>query len=470
MKNPLKLKKILNFISVKNPKLVYKIFISFLYLSGPILGYGQENSFFEKTKIQQKINEARHNFVQGNVKSALLNYKEVIALNPSNLKAEYGLAECYYKLQNYKKAKFHGEKAFQADPKVDDEILYLLGRTYFRLNELEKAKKKFSQFREITKSKSKLEDYGINLKLAQIAYSEKAKINENIVIENMGNILNSSAPEFAPAISNDGKYLVFTSRRADTKGGGIDHYFDHNYFSDMYLSKWDPNTKSWSEPSNLLGKMNTEFHDGNLSFTADNSILIYRNIYNVTRSGDIYQSSYSGDGSWGTPKPILYRDKAISQKINSSYFESSASITADEKYIYFVSERPTGKGQTDIYYVEKKGKSYTEPVSVGDHINTAGDEKCVFIHPSGKVLFFTSNGRSESMGSYDIYYCIQGDNGQWDNPVNMGAPINTTLEEKTINVSKDGKTAYIGGYYDIKNQGDADLYQIDISSFNFNVD
>ena len=74
------------------------------------------------------------------------------------------------------------------------------------------------------------------------------------------------------------------------------------------------------------------------------------------------------------------------------------------------------------------------------------------------------------MGSYDIYYCIQGDNGQWDNPVNMGAPINTTLEEKTINVSKDGKTAYIGGYYDIKNQGDADLYQIDISSFNFNVD
>ena len=62
-------------------------------------------------------------------------------------------------------------------------------------------------------------------------------------------------------------------------------------------------------------------------------------------------------------------------------------MTADEKFIYFVSERPTGKGQTDIYYVEKNGKSYSEPVPVGDHINTAGDEKCVFIHPSGKVLF-----------------------------------------------------------------------------------
>ena len=34
----------------------------------------------------------------------------------------------------------------------------------------------------------------------------------------MGPILNSSAPEYAPSISNDGNYLIFTSRRADTKG------------------------------------------------------------------------------------------------------------------------------------------------------------------------------------------------------------------------------------------------------------
>ena len=89
----------------------------------------------------------------------------------------------------------------------------------------------------------------------------------------------------------------------------------------------------------------------------DNSILIYRNIWNVTKSGDIYQASYNGDGDWGTPKPILYRNKAISNKINSSYFESSASMTSDEKFIYFVSERPSGKGQTDIYFVEKIGKT-----------------------------------------------------------------------------------------------------------------
>ena len=48
----------------------------------------------------------------------------------------------------------------------------------------------------------------------------------------------------------------------------------------------------------------------------------------------------------------------------------------------------------------------------------------------------------------------------------MGFPINTTLEEKTIYVSKDGNTAYVGGYYKEDSYGDSDLYKIDISNYN----
>ena len=444
------------------------LFIFLSLLIAPFSINAQDNGFLEKTRIQHKLSEARHNYLELNIKSALINYKEALALDAGNPKAEYGLAKCNYKLQDYKKAKFYIEKAFQSDPEVDDDIHYLMGQIYFRLNELEKAEKNFNSFKEGTKSKSRLEDYDIELKLKQVAYAKKAlsNANSNVNISNMGAILNTSAPEYAPSISNDGNYLIFTSRRADTKGGGVDHYYDHRYFSDIYLSKWDVNTKTWSEPTNYIGKINTEYHDGSLGFTPDNSILVYRNIFNVTKSGDIYQAARTKSGDWASPKPILHRDKAISNKINSSYFESSASMTSDESYIYFVSERPSGQGQTDIYYVKKTGKSYSEPVNLGDKINTAGDEKCVFIHPTGKLLFFTSNGRSESIGSYDIYYCTGGPEN-WSEPINFGAPINTTLEEKTINVSIDGKTAYIGGYYDIDNQGDADLYKIDISSFNF---
>ena len=444
------------------------LFIFLSFLIAPFSFNAQDNGFLEKTRIQHKLSEARHNYLERNIKSALINYKEALALDAGNPKAEYGLAKCNYKLHDYKKAKFYIEKAFQSDPEVDDDIHYLMGQIYFRLNELEKAEKNFTSFKEVTKSKSRLEDYDIELKLKQVAYAKKAlsNVNSKVNISNMGAILNTSAPEYAPSISNDGNYLIFTSRRADTKGGGVDHHYDHRYFSDIYLSQWDVNTKTWSEPINHIGKINTEYHDGSLGFTPDNSILVYRNIFNVTKSGDIYQAARTKSGDWASPKPILHRDKAISNKINSSYFESSASMTSDESYIYFVSERPSGQGQTDIYYVKKTGKSYSEPVNLGAKINTTGDEKCVFIHPTGKLLFFTSNGRSESVGSYDIYYCTGGPEN-WSEPINFGAPINTTLEEKTINVSIDAKTAYIGGYYDIDNQGDADLYKIDISSFNF---
>jgi hypothetical protein len=275
--------------------------------------------------------------------------------------------------------------------------------------------------------------------------------------------LNSKGPEYAPSISNDGKYLMFTSRRPDTKGGNVDQYFDHQYFSDIYLSKWDSTSSSWSSPSNKLGKINTDYYDASLSFKPDNSIIIYRNIIDVTKSGDIYEASYNKNDSWNSPKPILYKNKEVSNKINSSYFESSASITQDESYIYFVSERASGLGKTDIYYVKKNDKTYSDPIHLGNDINTNGDEKCVFIHPSGEILFFTSNGREDSFGSYDIYYCTGGPEN-WSKPVNLGYPINTTLEEKTINVSNDGNTAYVGGYYNINNHGDADLYKIDISS------
>lgn len=71
------------------------------------------------------------------------------------------------------------------------------------------------------------------------AESELKKTNSKIIISNMGPVLNSKGSDFAPSLSNNGKYLMFTSRRADTKGGNVDQYFDHQYFSDIYLSKWD---------------------------------------------------------------------------------------------------------------------------------------------------------------------------------------------------------------------------------------
>lgn len=420
----------------------------------------------DKAKIQYKLSEGKSKFYAFNYRGALNIYREVLNIDGSNALAHYGVAECQYELKNYDAALEHLEDAHNKDPKVDKDVLFLHGNILHRMGKVEEAKEKFTAFRETIKdNKVKMTDYDVDLLIAQCEYAIAHKEdNPDIIISNLGSSVNSGYPEFAPCISLDGKTLVFTSRRNDTKGGGLDINFDHLYYSDVYQCTWNEEDQDWNKAEPLPGKVNTEYHDGALSFMPEGELLIYRNIYGVTRSGDIYFSKQSSSsGKWGAPKEMLAREK-MNKKLNSTYFESSASMTEDGEYLYFVSERPGGQGQADIYYMKKNGREWADPVNVGAGINTYGDEKCVFIHPSGNVLFFSSNGYKDGYGSYDLYYCIKDESGNWGAPVNMGAPINTVKEEKTIAVSKDGKYAYVGAYYKVDSRGDADIFKIDISA------
>ena len=284
---------------MKHQKFIFKLVLLFLVICNVKSVSSQEEGLLNKTKSQIKLTETKQLYLQGNIKTALLNYKEIIALNPSIPKAHFGISRCYYKLHDYKKAKYHAEIAEKNNPKVDEDLYYLLGEIYFRLEKLKKSKTSYEKFVSEIKSKQKIKDYSIDLKISQLGFAEHElkKINNEIIISNMGPVLNSKGSDFAPSLSNNGKYLMFTSRRADTKGGNVDQYFDHQYFSDIYLSKWDSIGNKWLNPSNKLGKINTDFHDASLSFKPDNSIIIYRNIPYLTRSGDIYEAAYTKSAS-----------------------------------------------------------------------------------------------------------------------------------------------------------------------------
>lgn len=423
-------------------------------------------NIIDKAKIQFKLSDAKTKFYSYNYRGALNIYREILVVDNNIALAHYGVAECQFALKNINAALKHADEAIALNPKVDKDFDFLYGNILHQLGKIDDAKKHFEQFKATIKdSKSKMEDYEIDKLIAQCDY---AKANQDklvdVKITNMGNAINTAFPEFAPCISLDGKTLVFTSRRNDTKGGGIDIDYDHLYYSDVYQSTWNEEDNEWNKAEPIPGRINTEYHDGATGFTPEGDLLIYRNIIGATRSGDIYISKNSeSSGKWSAPKEMFVKEK-MNKKLNSSYFESSATMTEDGEYLYFVSERPGGQGQADIYYMKKAGKTWSEPINVGANINTKSDEKCVFIHPNGKILFFSSNGYSDCFGSYDLYYSVKDENGNWGKAVNMGAPINTVKEEKTITVSKDGKYAYVGAYYEIDSYGDADIFKIDISA------
>ncbi len=421
----------------------------------------------QNIKLQFKVAEGTTQFYSYNYRGALNTFREVLSIDEHNAGANYGIAQCQYALGKVSLAEEYADKAYKTKPNVDKGVLLLLGNIEHRLANLDKAISYFEGYKKTLKgNKNRILESDVDLYIAQCKYAQQEmKTPKNVTVKNIGDKINSAAPEFAPCISQDGKTLLFTSRRSDTKGGQVDKNFDFQYYTDVYMSTLDSVTGQWTKGKNVGGKINTDFHDGALGFMPNGSMLIYRNIMKVTGSGDIYVSKKSKSGRWGNPKPLLEKeDKKISNKINSSYFESSASVTADGKAIYFVSERPGGLGRADIYEVVKTKTGWAEPKNIGENINTPNDEKCVFVSLDGTKLYFSSNGYKNSLGSYDIYLSEKQEDGTWGEAKNLGYPINTVKEEKTVSVSPDGKTLYISAYYDKDNLGSADIYTIDISN------
>lgn len=129
----------------------------------------------------------------------------------------------------------------------------------------------------------------------------------------------------------------------------------------------------------------------------------------------IYQS-FKHDGVWSQPVKLLL----INQ---DGYSSSHPALTENGSLLYFVSDRPGGYGQTDIWYSEKQQDgTWGAPVNCGPDLNTIAPEAFPTINEEG-VLYFSSKGYV-GMGGYDIYR-VKGSGSHWEHPVNMKPPFNT---------------------------------------------
>lgn len=433
-----------------------------LLILASTISFAQEKKSKKPNKVayKMKMSEARHLYLNGNIRGGLLIYREMLKDFTNDATVNYRIGECYLDLKDWALAVEYFQNAKNLNPKVAPELEYKLGEAFHRNNQLDKSQEAFITYQKNLKKKNAL--YNVDKMLAEVDYAKKLMLAPvKVEIVNLGKNINSRGGDYAPSITADGQTMIFTSRRSDTKGGGVDKAGDYKYFEDIYISKWDTTMGEWAKATPVEGKLNTEGHDASLSISPDgNQIYIYRNDGSVY-IGDIFVSKRRSSGNWGEPKEL---DK----QINSTYFESSASLTADGNRLYFVSEREGKKygaiGKGDIYYVDKISKStFGEPVNLGSVINTTEDEISVFIHPDGKTLFFSSKGHL-SMGGYDIFMSKMQADGSWSKPENLGYPINTIDDDVHFILSTDGKIAH---YSTVREDGlgERDIYRIDLKDY-----
>ncbi len=145
---------------------------------------------------------------------------------------------------------------------------------------------------------------------------------------------------------------------------------------------------------------------------------------------DIWMMERGRDG-WGEPRHL---EAAVNSGANEWF-----PTLADDGTLYFGSERPGGKGGTDIYRCRFVNGKYAEAENLGDAINSRGGEFEPLISPDQNFMIFAAVGRPDGFGSFDLYISYRGGDNVWSKAVNLGSNINTTAIEFSPSISPDSK-------------------------------
>ena len=285
----------------------------------------------------------------------------------------------------------------------------------------------------------------------------------DIEVINLGPLVNSKYPDYAPVISVDESALYFTSKRLrkDSSNLYAKNPNDGDYYDDIYVS-YKGEDNAWGEPEMI--NFNTSDNEATLSLSADGETMyIYKAAANG--NGDIYTSTLAGN-TWSDPVPV-------GSDINSEDHESHAAVSPDGSRLYFISDRDGSLKfpdkahekveSKDIYFCNKLPTNEWALAQPLKELNTVFNEEAIFLHPDGKTLFFSSEGH-KSMGGYDIFTSEMDDNGVWGEPKNIGYPLNTTDNDIFFVTSTSGKRGYYSSTRD-DGFGDKDIYVISMLSF-----
>ncbi len=198
---------------------------------------------------------------------------------------------------------------------------------------------------------------------------------------NLGDSINSATSEYYPSFTIDDSILVFTRR-----GEGIRE--------DFVESKLTPT--GYSKATIIKGDINLEPSKGAINISQDGDWLLFAGNFAGKGYGDFdLYISYNTPTGWSEPVNL-------GANINTEFWESSPSLSADKNALYFSSNRPGGYGGKDLYVSYRVNGKWQPAENMGPEINTAGDELAPFIHADNQTLYFTSNGLP-GYGGFDNY-------------------------------------------------------------------
>jgi len=145
--------------------------------------------------------------------------------------------------------------------------------------------------------------------------------------------------------------------------------------------------------------------------------------------------SHLTDGRWSQPRNL--NDVPGEPRVNTEFMDHCLAFSADGSEAFWTSTRPGGLGGNDIWTSRRIDGAWTEPENLGPAVNSPTSEHHSIPSPDRRSLHVTSD-RAGGFGGDDMYVATRGSDGAWADLVNVGPQLNGSGSDRCAAWTPDG--------------------------------
>ncbi len=399
------------------------LFFMLVFLS-PLTGYSQS---YKSLKA-----EGNALFEDGFYALAVERYEECFRERPTDYDVDYRLGISYLMLNRLFEAETVLHIIEQQKKKKYPLSAYYLGYLNQRKLQFKQAAKYYKEF---LKTNGKKETSALvrtqlrNCESGLRQLSQKPLADVERLPEPINSVDNDFHPIFSPSLQQDKIY--FSSNRLGVLGGlrsdngKVDNKRGHRK-PDMFIANRVPTI----QVERMSGLLNTPLFDEIIGFSYDGARMYYKKGY-TKDSGLLYEDFFKSSS----------KERLASQLVDVPFDMAKGDATPFffmDTLVIFASQRLGGFGGYDLFFSEKTPDGWTEPVNMGNGINTEYDEMYPFLTNNKESVYYSSNNPN-GIGGMDIYKStfnpIQ---KKWHKGQNMGIPINSADNDEYFYMANDG--------------------------------
>lgn len=401
----------------------YAIYIIFLFSFLSV--FSQSKSVLDLFRGDRLV--ANQYYDQMDYRNAIHFYEKVLDKQPDDIESEYKIAKSYLYLNEPNNSEVW-LRSLMNDTDATIEMKVLYAEVLRRNGKIEQAKEWYGK---ILNEENNPE---IESKLTFLNHIEEYRRDSAYTIQNVA--INSDQSDFSYqpykermiflSARQTERYVKHQPANAINEDEGMLRYFIYDS-SQTYHLVYDEEVKPY-------------YHDGPLSFYDENNRVAF------TRN-NLKDASNTNKGVSKVNLKIFFADCPSDQWKNIEAFEHNSNnysvghptLSSDGSIMFFSSNMPGGFGGPDLYATFRDGNKWSAPVNLGPQINTSGEELFPVLY-NDTTLYYSSSGLG-GFGGLDIFEASFKENRVY-NPRNMGTPINSIADDFSLYMDPSGRKGY----------------------------